>query len=313
MSDAPMLKPRALRRGDRVAVIAPSSPFAREEFEAGMAEVRRLGFVPVYDECVFDRRRYLAGDAESRARALLAAWQSPDIVAVLTARGGYGSAQLLPYLDAGVLRGSPKILVGYSDVTALLSYLTTRCGITAVHGPTVTGRLAHGPIAYDEVSFVGALTDPGPLGQLAAPSLEVLSPGECAGPIYGGNLTQLAASLGTPYAFDPPDGCVLFLEDINERPYRVDRLLTQLRQAGVLGRARALVCGEMPGCDEPDGAITAKDVVADVARAFCGPVLWGLASGHTSGAALTLPLGVRARVVANPAAPALVLEESAVV
>jgi muramoyltetrapeptide carboxypeptidase len=312
MRDAPVLKPRAVHPGGRVAIIAPASPFPRDEFESGVAEVRSLGFEPVFDPGVFDCRRYVAGDAGSRARALMAAWQDPGIAAILTARGGYGSVELLPYLSIGTLRQSPKLLVGYSDVTALLSFLPTRCRVTAVHGPTVAGRLGGGPAGYDRATFLGALTTASPVGALPAPGLDVILSGEADGPVLGGNLTQLAASMGTPYAFDPPDGCVLFLEDVNERPYRVDRLLTQLRQCGVLQRARALVFGEFPGCDEPDGTITAREVVADAVRDFAGPVLWGLPSGHTLGAVVTLPLGVRGQIVTTPH-PAVVLLESAVV
>ena len=311
MHDAPRLKPCAVRPGGRVAIIAPASPFPRDEFESGVAEVRSLGFEPVIDPGIFDRRRYLAGDAVARARALMAAWQDPGIAAILTARGGYGSVELLPYLSIETLRRSPKLLVGYSDVTALLSFLTTRCLVTAVHGPTVTGGLGGGPAGYDRASFLGALTTASPAGAIPAPGLDIILPGEAEGPVMGGNLTQLAASMGTPYAFDPPDGCVLFLEDVNERPYRIDRLLTQLRQCGVLQRARALVFGEFPGCDEPDGTLTAREVVADAVRDFAGPVLWGLPVGHTSGPAVTLPLGVCARVVSEPQ-PAMGILESAV-
>ena len=124
-------------------------------------------------------------------------------------------------------------------------------------------------------------------------------------------MTQLAASLGTPFAFDPPDRCILFFDEVAERPYRVDRLFTQLAQAGVIGRASALVFGEMPRCDEPAGAPVIRDVVTELTRNFPGPVLFGLPSGHTNGATLTLPFGVRARVVAH-GQPSLVIEESAV-
>lgn len=312
MPDGPVLKPPAVRAGDRVAIIAPASPFPREEFMSGVDEVRRLGFEPVVDRGVFDLRRYVAGDAASRARALMGAWQDPGIAAILTARGGYGSVELLPFLTVDAMRQSPKLLVGYSDITALLAFLTTRCRIAALHGPTVAGRLGAGPDQYDQGTFVGALTSAEPLGALPAPALDVLAAGEAAGEVHGGNLTQLAASMGTPWAFDPPEGCVLFLEDVNERPYRIDRLLTQLKHSGVLRRARALVFGEMPGCDEPDGSITTREVVADAVREFPGPVLWGLPSGHTSGPAVTFPLGVRARVVSEPR-PAIVFLESAVV
>ena len=311
MPDAPILKPRALRPGDRVAIVAPASPFPRDAFEAGVEEVRRLGFDPAFDDAVFDRVRYTAGEPASRARLFMAAWQDPGIAAVFTARGGYGSVDLLPFLSIEALTISPKLLVGFSDVTALLSFLTTRCGVAALHGPTVAGGLGGGPEGYHRDSLVRALTSAEPMGELDAPGLEAIVLGEGEGRLHGGNLTQLAASMGTPYAFDPPDGCVLFLEDVNERPYRIDRLLTQLKFAGVLRRARAIVFGEMRGCDEPDGTTTARVTVTEALRGFPGPVLWGLPAGHTSGPALTLPLGVRARVASSPR-PCVVLLESAV-
>jgi muramoyltetrapeptide carboxypeptidase len=312
MHDGPLLRPRALRAGDRVAVVAPASPFPAEAFAAGVGELRRLGFEPTFDPGVFRQRGYTAGEPAERARALMAAWQDPAVAAVFAARGGYGSAQVLPFLSIDALRRTAKPLVGYSDLTALLSFLTTRCGIVALHGPCVAAGLDAGPAGYDEPTLVRALMRDEPFGSLPAPGLEALVRGEAFGPLHGGNLTQLAASMGTPYAFDPPDRCVLFLEDVGERPYRVDRLLTQLKFAGVFERACAVVLGEFPGCDEPDGSATARGAAADALRGFPGPVVWGLPAGHTSGPAITLPLGVRARVSAGTA-PVVEILESAVV
>jgi muramoyltetrapeptide carboxypeptidase len=306
-----MRRPAALRSGDRLAVIAPASPFPREDFEAGLLELTRLGFDPVYDERVFARQRYVAGDAQTRAAAFLDAWQNPNIAGVIAARGGYGSVQILPLLDPTTIRATPKVFVGASDLTAVLAWLTARCGVVAVHGPMVAGQLSRGAEGYDEVTWTGALMRPAPLGEIASAALDPMVPGEASGPLYGGNLTQLAASLGTPYAFDPPEPYVLFLEDVSERPYRVDRLLTQLRLAGVLGRARALVFGEMVQCDEPDGSLRCRDVVHEYVSGFPGPVVFGLPAGHTRGPALTLPLGVGVRVVSGRRC-ALVIEEAAV-
>lgn len=293
-----MRKPRALRSGDRIAVVAPASPFPREEFERGLAEIRRHGFEPVFDDRVFAVRQYLAGDAGLRATAFLDAWRDPGVAAVMAARGGFGSAQLLPFVAQALHELPPKVFVGSSDLTAVLSWLTTGCGTVALHGPMVAGQISRGAAGYDDASWTAALTTAVPLG-VVSDRLEVLAPGEAEGILVGGNLTQLAASLGTPWAFDPPDGCVLFLEDVNERPYRVDRLLTQLRHAGLIGRARALVFGEMPGCDERDGSVRAWDAVRACVAGFTGPVVVGLPAGHTAGPSLTLPLGVRARVAAG--------------
>jgi muramoyltetrapeptide carboxypeptidase len=307
-----MLKPRALTPGDRVAVVAPASPFPREEFDAGVEEVRRLGFEPVFDESVFARGRFVAGPAGVRASALRAAWTDPSIGGILAARGGYGSVQMLPLLDAEEIARAPKVFVGYSDITALLTYLTIGCGVVAFHGPMLAGRLSEGVAKYDRASLLGAVGRAEPLGELAPEGLESLQEGEAAGPLLGGNLSQLVASLGTPYAFTPPAGHVLWIEEVGERPYRLDRMLTQLRQAGVLTRAAAVVMGDMPGCDEPGAVHTARAAVAEALSGFSGPILFGLPSGHTLGAALTLPLGVRCRVVAR-GRPRVVVEEAAVV
>jgi muramoyltetrapeptide carboxypeptidase len=310
-SDAQRVVPRAVRPGDRIALVAPASAFAREEFERGVAELRRLGYDPVWDESVFARDGgYLAGATETRAAAFLRAWDDPGVSALIAVRGGYGSVHLLPHLDPAHLRRRPKLLVGYSDITSILSWLTCRCGIPALHGPMVEGRLAHGSAGYDERSFV-ALLQGGEGLDLAPDGVETLRAGEAAGVLAGGTMAQLTASLGTPYAFDPPPGCVLWLEDVGERPYRLDRMLTQLSLAGILGRAAAVVFGEMPGCDEPGGLPTARGVVEALTREVAGPVLYGFPSGHTTGLCWTLPLGVRVRVATRPR-PSILVEEAPV-
>jgi muramoyltetrapeptide carboxypeptidase len=306
-----MLKPRALKPSDRLAVVAPASPFDREEFDRGIAEIRRLGFTPVYDESVFARRGYLAGAADVRAAALLAAWRDPTVAGVIGVRGGYGSTQVLPFLDPSEVRRAAKPFIGYSDLTALLTYHLVACGTVAFHGPMLAGRLSEGAQGYDRGSFERALCRPEPMGELHADGLETVKAGEATGTLCGGTITQLLASLATPFAFEPPDRSVLFLDEVGERPYRLDRMVTQLRQAGLLQRAAAIVVGELPRCDEPSGEPSARAVIADVLADFPGPVLIGFPSGHTRGPAFTLPFGVAARVVGGPV-PRLIVEESAV-
>lgn len=306
-----MLKPRALVLGDRLAVVAPASPFDRDQFESGVEEIRRLGFVPIYDDSVFARAGYLAGPPELRATAIRAAWRDPAIAGIIGVRGGYGSAQVLPLLDPAEVRNARKPLVGYSDVTALLTFLTITCDMVAFHGPMLAGRLARGAAGYDRDTFERALLVAAPMGELKADGVESVRAGEAAGPLLGGTLTQLLASLGTPFAFDPPRGHVLFLDEVGERPYRLDRMVTQLRQTGLLARASAVVFGELPRCDEPAGQLTARAVVHELFADFPGPVLVGFPSGHTTGPAMTLPLGVSCRVIAGQN-PRLIVEESAV-
>jgi muramoyltetrapeptide carboxypeptidase len=306
-----MRKPRALAPGDRIAVVAPASPFARDQFELGVAELRALGFTAVYDDSVFARDGFIAGPGAVRAAAWMRAWTDPSIAALVAVRGGYGSVHLLPFLDCETVRRTPKAFIAYSDNTSLLSWLTLACGIVSFHGPMLAARFARGHAGYDRDTFERCLCRAEPAGEITHAGVEIVRAGEAAGMLVGGTLTQIAASLGTPYAFAPPDGCVLFLEDIGERPYRLDRMLTQLQLAGVLRRASALVFGEMHECTEPDGTTTSRAVVERMTADFAGPVLFGLPSGHTAGPTLTLPFGVGARVLAT-SRPALVIEEAAV-
>jgi muramoyltetrapeptide carboxypeptidase len=306
-----MRKPRALRPGDRIAVVAPASPFKRDQFDAGLGEIRALGFDPVYEESVFERSGYVAGPAAVRAAAFTRAWTDPDIAAVVAARGGYGSVQLLPLLDRDLIGRHVKAFIGYSDNTSILSWLTLQCGIASFHGPMLEGRFARGAEGYDRDTFERCLCQVEPPGEIEHAGLRVLAPGEASGMLLGGTLTQLVGSLGTPYAFDPPPGFVLFVDEVAERPYRIDRMLTQLRLSGILARASAVVFGEMPNCDEPGTDPTVVAMLASVMAGFGGPILFGLPSGHTAGATMTLPFGVRARVIAGARAR-LVVEEAAV-
>ena len=304
-----MHKPRGLRSGDRVAVVAPASPFDHQVFDAGVAELRRIGYEPVFDDQVFDRERYLAGPAARRAASLTAAWSDPTIAGIFAVRGGYGSAQLLPLLDPAVVRAAEKPFIGCSDLTAILVFLTNFCQTVGFHGPMLV-NLAEGERGYNRRSLVGALSAPEPVGELSPEGVQALQPGEARGMLLGGTLTQLLASLSTPYAFAPPDGYVLLLDDVGERPYRVDRMLTQLVQSGLLRRASAVVCAEFPGCTDPDGG-DARDVMTSTLAGFSGPVLFGFPTGHTAGPVWTVPLGVDVIVQTAPT-PRIVIEESAV-
>jgi muramoyltetrapeptide carboxypeptidase len=302
--------PRRLAPGARVALVAPASPFKEADLEAGIAELTRLGFEAVYDDRLLARERFVAGDATLRAAAITDAWLDPSVAALVAMRGGYGSAHVLPLLDPGIMRQAAKVFVGYSDVTALLVFHVQH-DVVCFHGPMIERRLAAGETGYHGASFLQAITRAEPVGRLTPPGLEVLRHGETLGTLVGGTLTQLTASLGTPFAFECPDEAILFIEDVAERPFRIHRMLTQLAQAGRLARAAALVFGEFPGCDEPGGGHPIRDVLAEFVHDFPGPVLFGFPSGHTSGPTWTLPFGVRARVATRPE-PMLSIEEAAV-
>lgn len=304
-----LIKCRPARPGSRIAIVAPASPFKQTDFDAGVSELKRLGFEPVYDESVFTRESIVAGSVSTRTQALMTAWRDRGIDAIIAVRGGYGSVELLPGLDADAIAASRTALVGYSDITSLHTFVHGQAGLATVHGPMLEGRLAAGATAYDPATFMAALSST-PLGEQAPEGFEVIAPGEMSGPIFGGTLTQLVGSLGTPWAFDPPAGVVLFLDEVGERPYRIRRMLTQLRQSGVLARAAAIVCGQFPRCDEPGGGVTARGVIADFLRGFPGPVLFGFPSGHTVTPLITIPLGVAVRALGEARAR-LVFDEAA--
>jgi muramoyltetrapeptide carboxypeptidase len=308
---AGLAKFRPAGPGSRVALVAPASPFDRAEFELGVVELRRLGLEPVFDETVFAHEHIVAGSAEHRARAFAAAATQRDIDAVIAVRGGYGSVEILPRLESAALRRSRTAIVGYSDITALHAFVNGHVNLASVHGAMVDGRIARGSTAYDSATLLASLSA-APIGELTPAGLEVLRHGEARGPIFGGTLMLLAASLGTPYEFVPPGGSVLFLEDVGERPYRIRRLLTQLSQSGRFTGAAAIVCGEFPGCHEPGGTLTARDVIRDFFADFPGPVLFGFPSGHTHAPFLSMPLGVEVQVIGTRTdSPTVVFREAA--
>jgi muramoyltetrapeptide carboxypeptidase len=314
-TSAGFLKIRPVRPGARIAIVAPSSPLSRESaaeavLEKGAAELRRLGFDPVYDERTVASTGYTAGDAALRASALADALRDPRVDAIVALRGGYGSVHVLPLLEPREWAVRRTAFVGYSDATSLHVFLNGRAGLVSVHGPMVDRRLSGGPEAYEPSTFLTSLLDH-PVGEVPAPALTALIDGpEVAGPLFGGTLSLLTASLGTPFAFAPPEGHVLYLDEVGERPYRIDRMLTQLKYAGVLSRASAIVCNGFRDCAEPGGEPRATDVIRGVLSGFHGPVLFGLTSGHDTGETVTLPFGVRARVVSSPR-PRLIIEEAA--
>jgi len=295
--------------GSRVALVAPASAFPHDAFHRGVAELRRLGFDPVWEDRVFDKQAFSAGSAAARTAELQHALTRPDVDAVIAVRGGYGSIHTLAGLDVEAIRRARTAFVGYSDVTSVHAFIGGHAGLTSIHGPMIDRRLSQGHAAYDPASLLAALSDR-PMGPIAPEGVEVLKAGEARGVLVGGTLTQLVGLLGTPFDSAPPADHVLFVDEVHERPYRLHRLLTQWRHAGRLDAASAWVFGQLPHCDEPGGAVTARDVIREFAADFRGPVLFGFPSGHTTTPLVTLPFGVPVRVAAT-GAPALVFDEAA--
>jgi muramoyltetrapeptide carboxypeptidase len=287
------IKPPALQPGDMVGIVAPASSIRREAMEAGCATLRRMGYKPFYLDSIFDQDVYFAGSAERRARELEEMFVRDDVRAILCARGGYGSNYLLKLLDLKKIRAHPKIFAGYSDLTTLLTYFADTLGLVTFQGPMVAKDFAHAD-GVDLFSWERAVNG---LSEWAlAPDAEVKSlvEGEAEGILYGGCLSILVASLGTPYQIRTT-GTILFIEDIAAKPYQIDRMLMQLKLAGKLADVRGIVFGEMVDCiQKEDQRYTLEEVVLRVVGGLGVPVAFGLRSGHASRGNITLPMGVRA-------------------
>ena len=272
-----MIRPPRLAPGDPVRVIAPSGPVPREAFAAGI-EVLRARYDVRHDDGVFAREGYLAGSDERRLAELNAALADPDARAIVMARGGYGLLRLLPFVDAGALAARPRPIVGFSDGTALLAF-AARAGVASIHGPVVT-QLGSLPTSDQRVLFE-RLETPGPA--LLLDGLEGLIPGRVRGPLIGGNLEVFSRLVGTPFLPDV-SGAILFFEDLGERPYRIDRLLTHLDLAGVFGAVGGVIAGDFSGCREPEAtradSPTAEDVLEDRLGRLPVPVALRGAFGH---------------------------------
>jgi muramoyltetrapeptide carboxypeptidase len=305
-----IIRPPALRSGDKIALIAPASSFNHEAFLAGCDRLREMGYAPVYSEDIFDRDIYFAGSAERRVREFKDYWQRDDIRALVCVRGGYGSNYLLETLDFNLIAGRPKILIGCSDITSVLTAIHDRTGLVTFHGPMVAKDLAGG--TFDPSSWSNSLT--GVAGwEVPTSGVEVLRPGVARGKLYGGCLSMLAASLGTPFEIETED-TILFVEDVAEKPFRVDRMLMQLRLAGRLERVRGFVFGEMLDCLPPKGeSYTLQQVIMRVLAPYDVPVVFGLKSGHVIGGNITLPIGVEAELKAGDSEVTLRILESATI
>ena len=291
-------------------MLAPASSFNREAFERGCARLKQMGYEPVYSPDIFARELYFAGPVDRRLQELHDLLRRDDIAALICVRGGYGSNYLLDKLDFELFSRHPKILLGCSDITSLLTAVTDRTGLVTFHGPMIAKDIADG--SFEISSFNNALrgaTD----WELPGQNVEILRAGTAHGRLYGGCLSMLVASLGTPWEIQTDD-TILFIEDVAEKPFRIDRMLMQLHLAGKLNGVRAFVFGEMLDCRPPEGeSYTLQQVIMRVLDQYHVPIVFGLKSGHVSGDNLTLPFGVQAELSANGTDVALKILEAATI
>ena len=320
-SNTAPLKPRVLRKGDTVGLITPSTAVTDpEKLATAERTVRYFDLAPKWGKHVGKRAGYLGGSVEERLEDLHAMFADTTVRAVFCIRGGYGSGQLLDRIDYKLIQANPKLFIGYSDITAMHLAIQRMTGMVTFHGPVPLSAFT----AYTQAAYRAALFEAKPIGRLTNPeetnqlrpnhTLRAVRPGRARGRLVGGNLSLVAATMGTPYEIDTR-GRILFIEDIEEQPYSIDRMLTQLRLAGKFDQAAGIVWGECNDCSprtyQPsfvEGTFTTAEVVDRILGGLKIPVLSGLTIGHTSDQ-LTLPLGVLAELDADKGT--LTIEEAA--
>lgn len=315
-----LLKPKVLKPGDTVGLITPSTYVSDpEKIVLAAKTIEYFGLKMKMGKNVRKQTGYVGGTIAQRVSDLHDMFRDPEVKAVFTMRGGYGSAQLLDDIDYDLIRRNPKIFLGYSDITAMHLAIHQKTGLVTFHGPVTLSRFT----GYTQEHFRRAMFDPKAIGSVTNPpasdplrpshNLRAVKPGKARGQLVGGNLSLIASLMGTPYEIDTR-GKILFIEDVDEQPYSIDRMLTQLRLAGKLKDAAGIIFGECEDCRRKDykpsfdATFTLGEVVDNILGELKIPVLSGLTIGHTDDQ-LTLPLGVMATLDADKGE--LVIEESA--
>ena len=286
-------KPAPLRKGGKIGVVAPAGCVDDERLSAGVEAVRQEGFQVELAPGVHDRKGYLAGDDEKRARDLEEFFCRPDVDAIFCARGGFGSVQLLDHLTHRI-RSHPKIFVGYSDITILLNWLLQSCGMVTFHAPMLAMDFACGISQRSRDHLWGTLT--GQKWMWTVQVGEVIRSGRAQGEMLGGCLSVVVTTLGTPYEIETT-GKILFLEDVAEKPYRIERMLTHLKMAGKLGNLAGLVFGDFTQCDG-EGPRDIRAIISELFYQAPYPVVMGMPAGHGQ-ENLALPFGVKMALDGN--------------
>jgi muramoyltetrapeptide carboxypeptidase len=289
---AKAVKPAALRPGATLAVISPASTPKPELVQEGIRRLQELGYKTILGPHALDNGPlYYAGTLQQRLDDLHIAFADPRIDGIVCTRGGWGSAELLPHLKAGLIRANPKAFIGYSDHTSLHCWLHNEANLITFYGPMVAADFARED-GVDLASWRASLSGEGRWSLGAADGLRVLRAGRAEGLLNGGCISIFAEGLGTPYAPRIDTGSILFLEDIGTKPYQWDRMLLHLRYAGLLEKVRGIVFGDMRQCVTPDQEDYLDRAILHALRDFGGPIAIGLRCGHVDAANITLPLGI---------------------
>ncbi|HKZ21941.1 MAG TPA: LD-carboxypeptidase [candidate division Zixibacteria bacterium] len=293
-----MIKPARLKIGNTIGVLSPASPVNSKKLKKGVLKLNKLEYKVVLDKNVLAKRGFLAGEDKIRAKALNKMFANPKINAILCSRGGYGTLRLLNLLDYNKIKKNPKILMGFSDITALHLAINKKCNLVTFHGPMVAGDFSK-LSSYNKNYFLKAVSQTEPIGKIQNSkrigNWKVITPGKASEKILGGNLTLICRLMGTDYEPDFKDK-ILFLEDINSEPYQIDSLLAQLQLAGVLDKVKGVVIGEFfnfgPRKKEDSSS---RQIFEDYFKDRPYPVIYPVSCGHGKDK-ITIPLGVKVTI-----------------
>jgi muramoyltetrapeptide carboxypeptidase len=297
-----MIKPKKLRKGDTIGLIGPSSPTPPERIEASIQRIQELGFKVVIGESCYGVHGYLSGKDEIRANDVNQMFKDKSIDGIWCIRGGYGTPRILDMLDYDSIRLNPKVFIGYSDITALHIALNQKCGLVTFHGPMASTELHDKLDRFTRDYLIRNIMNTEPLGLITNPkdiNIKTLVAGKCEGKFIGGNLSLVVSTLGTSYEIDTK-GKILFLEDIDEEPYRIDRMLTQLKLSGKLDDAEGFVLGDWNNCvaEELEKSLTLMEIFNELIVPLGKPAIYNFMAGHCK-PMITLPFGVSAILDAN--------------
>jgi len=310
LSEFFLTKPKRLKRGDTIGVVAPAWSFDPQKFKKGVAQLKRFGFNVKYDPAIFKRYWSMAGNDEARAEQINRMFADKQVKAILCAKAGYGSIRTIPYLDKKVIKRNPKIFVGYSDITFLLSYLQRIANMVVFHGPVIAGQIHKKMSRFTLEYLLRSLTQAASAGEAMFPSMKRLRAGKATGMLTGGNMSMLESVIGTPYDIDT-DNKILFLEDVSEDLEVIDNILMHLKLAGKFNKVRGIVFGRMVDCHDLSGRkYRIRNIVDDILNDVDIPIVYGFPSGHARGrgANVTLPLGISVTLDADR--PSLIFNEA---
>lgn len=293
--NVPTMLPKGLRRGDAIALVAPAGPLREgDALEKSVAFLEAMGFEVHSEARNFSEKGYLAGSDSARSEELMRAFEDDSVKAVVGLRGGYGCSRLIPYLDLERLKRNPKIFMGFSDLTTLHLFLNRHLGWITIHGPMAANPGIGSHSDEEHAHLLSLWTDPGYRPVLSFPRLEAWSPGRAEGKLVGGCLSTIISSIGTSYEIDT-DGSILFLEDVGEPPYRIDRMLTHLKLAGKFKSLNGILLGRFFECESPDGSCAAPEMMKELLRSETVPILANFPAGHGP-ENWALPMGARIRI-----------------